>query len=148
MSAARLPRPRRVFLDSSGFLALVNPRDTYHEQARAAWTKLTEEGWHTFTTNFVVGETHALFLTRLGHDRATAFLRQMLGSSTTIVRVSQRDEQQAQAIIFRYADKNFSYTDASSFAVMERLRIGPAFTFDGNFAQYGLAMIGPEGDRL
>jgi len=26
---------------------------------------------------------------------------------------------------------------------MERLRIGPAFTFDRDFAQYGLPMIGP-----
>jgi uncharacterized protein len=145
MTGPLTPRARRVFLDSSGFLALINPRDTYHAQARAAWTKLTEEGWHTFTTNFVVAETHALFLTRLGHDRATAFLRHILQSSTTIVRVSLRDEQQAQLIVFRYDDKNFSYTDASSFAVMERLRIGPAFTFDHNFEQYGREMVGPNG---
>ena len=143
MNAPWTPRPRWVFLDSSGFLALVNPHDAYHQQARAAWTRLTDEQWHTFSTNFVVAETHALFLTRLSHQRAESFLRQILRSSTTIVRVSQRDEQQAQAIIFRYGDKSFSYTDASSFAVMERLRIGPAFTFDRNFAQYGLQVMGP-----
>ncbi len=143
MTEPRTPRPRQVFLDSSGFLALVNPRDTHHTQARAAWERLTKEGWRTFTSNLVVAETHALFLTRLGRDRATAFLRSILQSSTTIVRLSQQDEQHAQDIIFRYDDKNFSYTDASSFAVMERLRIGPAFTFDHNFAQYGLEMIGP-----
>jgi uncharacterized protein len=148
MSAQRLARRGRVFLDSSGFLALVNARDTYHAHARAAWTTLTEERWHTFTTNLVVAEAHALFLTRLGHDRATAFLHQILRSSTTIVRVSQQDEQQAQEIIFRYDDKNFSYTDSTSFAVMERLGIGPAFTFDHNFAQYGLQMIGPRGGTL
>jgi uncharacterized protein len=147
MSAHRLLRPGRVLLDSSGFLALVNPHDAHHDEARAAWTIVTQERWHTFTTNLVVAETHALFLTRLSHDRATAFLRQILQSSTTIVRVSQRDEQQAHAIIFRYDDKHFSYTDASSFAVMERLRIGPAFTFDRNFAQYGLEMIGPPSTR-
>ncbi len=144
MSAARpTPRPRRAFLDSSGFLALVNPHDTYHSEARAAWIMLTQEYWTTFTTNFVVAETHALFLVRLGHDHATAFLRQITRSSTTIVRVSARDEQRAQAIIFQYQDKDFSFTDATSFAVMERLRIGPAFTFDRDFAQYGLPMIGP-----
>ena len=32
----------------------------------------------------------------------------------------------------------------SSFAVMERLRIGEAFTFDRHFAQYGFVMLGPE----
>ncbi len=147
MSALRPPRLRRILLDSSGFLALINPHDAHHQEARAAWTWLARDHWHTFTTNFVVAESHALFLTRLSHHRATAFLRQILAGSTMIVRVSQRDEQQAQAIILRYDDKNFSYTDATSFAVMERLRIGPAFTFDHNFAQYGIEMIGPASSR-
>ncbi len=40
-------------------------------------------------------------------------------------------------------DKRFSYTDASSFAVMERLGIGTAFGFDRDFAQYGFRLIGP-----
>jgi uncharacterized protein len=145
MNASRVPRSGWIFLDSAGFLALVNPRDTHYQEARAAWTRLTEEHWRTFTTNFVVAETHALFLTRLGHDHATAFLHQILKSSTTIVRLSQQDEEQAQTIIDHYDDKNFSYTDATSFAVMKRLRIGPAFTFDHNFEQFGLEMIGPRG---
>jgi predicted nucleic acid-binding protein len=33
-------------------------------------------------------------------------------------------------------------TDAISFAVMERLRIPQAFTFDHNFAQFGWNVLG------
>jgi predicted nucleic acid-binding protein len=130
-------RPRRVFLDSSGYLALVNPNDAYHPQALAAWTLLTDERWHTFTTNFVVAEADALFLARLGHRHATAFLHQSAQRDTVVVRVSSRDELRAQQIVFQYDDKDFSLTDATSFAVMERLRIGTAFSYDHNFAQYG-----------
>jgi predicted nucleic acid-binding protein len=126
-----------VFLDSSGYLALVNPNDTYHPQALAAWTRLTDERWHTFTTNFVVAEAHALFLSRLGHRRATAFLHQSAQRDTIVVRVSSRDELRARQVVFQYDDKDFSLTDATSFAVMERLRIGTAFSYDHNFAQYG-----------
>ena len=61
---------------------------------------------------------------------------------TTVVRVSARDEQRARAIIARYTDKDFSLTDATSFAVMERLGISEAFTLDQNFAQYGWTMLG------
>lgn len=132
---------RRVFLDSSGFLALVNPHDQHHEAARAIWTRLTAERWDTATTNFMVAETHQLFLVRLGHRHATAFLRQFLASSTIVVRVSAQDEQRAHQIIFRYTDKDFSLTDATSFAVMERTGIAQAFSFDQHFAQYGFTIL-------
>ena len=142
MSAPPTPlRTRRVFLDSSGYLALINPHDTHHGEARASWKRLTEEHWTTFTTNFVIAETHALFLVRLGHATATAFLRQFAQSSTTVVRVSVRDEDRGHAIVFQYDDKAFSLTDATSFAVMERLRIMHAFSFDRHFPQYGFALI-------
>ena len=144
IAATGLPGPRRVLLDSSGYLALVNANDTHHLEARTAWARLTEERWHTFTTNFVLAETHALFLARLGRRSASAFLRQFDHSTATLVRVSARDEDRARAIVFQYDDKDFSLTDASSFAVMERLRIGAAFGFDRNFVQFGFPLIGPD----
>lgn len=140
----RPPAPsRRAFLDSSGFLALVNQRDAYHHDAQTIWTRLTEQHWRTFTTNFVIAETHALFLVRLGHAPARAFLRQILQGSTTILRVGQHDEERAHRIIFQYDDKDFSLTDATSFAVMERLNLRSAFTFDRHFGQYGFTVLTP-----
>ncbi len=130
-------------LDSSAYLATINPNDTYHQDARACWSRLNRERWQLFTTNFVVAETHGLFLVRLGHGPALAFLRQLPASTTTIVRVSARDEARGQQIIFQYSDKDFSLTDATSFAVMERLRIGTAFSYDRHFAQYGFALLRP-----
>lgn len=50
-------------------------------------------------------------------------------SNTVIVRVRGSDEERAKQILFRYTDKDFSFADAISFAVMERLKVNPAFTF-------------------
>lgn len=44
--------------------------------------------------------------------------------------VSLADEEKTKQIIRRYTDKPFSYTDAVSFAVMERLGVKEAFAFD------------------
>ena len=97
-----------------------------------------------FTTNFIVAETHALLLRRLGRRVAILFLDEVDHSRMTVVRVSLKDERRAREIITRHDDKDYSLTDAMSFAVMERLRIGEAFTFDRHFAQYGFVVLGSE----
>lgn len=129
---------RRVFLDSSCFLSLINPHDIHHQEARRIWIRLTQERFVTFTTNFVVAETHALFLIRLGHRRATSFLHEIVAANTVIVRLGLKDEEDARSIVFKYDDKDFSLIDAASFVVMERLHIPYVFTFDRNFVQYGI----------
>jgi predicted nucleic acid-binding protein len=47
-------------------------------------------------------------------------------SATTVIRVRAVDEVRARQIIYRYDDKDFSLTDAISFAVMERLHTAPS----------------------
>lgn len=138
-----LSRGWTVFLDSSAYLALVNPHDVFHDEAREILEKLIEEHWRTFTTNFIIAETHALFLARLGHKHATAFLRQFDQSSTAVVRVTVQDEIRARTVVFKYDDKDFSFTDAASFAVMERLGILHALAFDQHFEQYGFITLAP-----
>ena len=51
------------------------------------------------------------------------------------------DEKRAKEIIARYKDKTFSYTDATSFALMERLGLEAAFAFDAHFRQYGFSLL-------
>ncbi len=53
------------------------------------------------------------------------------------------DEAAARAIIYRYEDKEFSLTDALSFAVMDRLHMSTAFTFDRDFERYGFQEADP-----
>jgi len=58
-----------------------------------------------------------------------------------ILRVRASDEERAKQILFQYDDKDFSFADAISFAMMERLDIRLAFTFDRDFAQYGFTVL-------
>lgn len=88
-------------------------------------------------------ESHALILSVLGSHTANTFLRAMAASNTVVIRVRATDELRAQAILYHYEDKTFSYNDALSFAVMERLGIEAAFTFDSDFRQYGLTVLSP-----
>ena len=57
------------------------------------------------------------------------------------MRTRATDETLAKQLIYRYQDKRFSFTDAISFVVMERLGIRLAFTFDRNYSQYGFSQL-------
>jgi len=136
-------RPSRsVFVDSGAFYALSDPKDVNHVAARTIAARLTQERWRSFTTNFVVAETHALVLGRRGRAAAARVLDEIdTGTTRAIIRAEEADERRARAIIRQYADKDFSLTDAISLAVMARLGIGHAFAFDRHFAQYGIALL-------
>jgi uncharacterized protein len=127
----------QVFVDTSAYFAFVNQNDAAHEAAVAAFHRLGRAHDDLFTTNFVLAETHALILRKMGRLLAGAFLHELDASTTHVVRVSVSDERRARMILVQYHDKDFSLTDALSFAVMERLHITLALTFDHHFAQFG-----------
>lgn len=58
-----------------------------------------------------------------------------------VIRARAADEERAKQILFQYTDKDFSFADAISFSVMERLAIRHAFSFDRDFAQYGFTVL-------
>jgi uncharacterized protein len=142
MTGRSVSRPNRVFIDTSAYFALINENDISHEVASEMANRLSVERKHLFTSNFVIAETHALVLSRLGRDTAFRVLTELDRSNTTMVRVSSVDERRAREIIARFTDKSFSLTDATSFAIMDRLKIGQAFSLDDHFAQYGFTLMG------
>jgi predicted nucleic acid-binding protein len=137
----RSAQERSAFVDSSAFLATIDRRDANRADALGLLHKLATGRYRQITTNAIVFECHALVLARMGRDVAEQFLDGLDESATTIVRVTEDDERAAREIIRRYRDKAFSFTDALSFTVIERLGIRYAFTYDRHFAQYGLAVI-------
>ncbi len=61
--------------------------------------------------------------------------------TTSIERILEEDERHARRILDQHDDKTYSYTDATSFAVMERLGLTDVFTFDRHFTQYGFSPL-------
>jgi len=135
----------RVLVDTSAVFALLDRSDVKHAAARRVLTELKQRRTSPLLTNFIVAESHALALSRLGAEIARRWL---LGNVWPIERVTEDDEAKARTIIARFTDKAFSYTDATSFAVMERLGLKVAFAFDPHFRQYGFQVLGtPQAER-
>ncbi|MFN8637665.1 MAG: PIN domain-containing protein [Chloroflexota bacterium] len=134
--------PETVFIDTSGFYAVLDDGDSHHADAVQIFSELSAAGTRLVFTNFVRAEAHALTLNRLGHATANRLLARLQTTAvTTLVRVTEEDESAALQLIARYHDKDFSVTDATSFVVMERLGLHHALSFDDDFRQYGWTLL-------
>jgi predicted nucleic acid-binding protein len=137
---------RRVFVDTGAFVALRNRAEREHEVARATLSALVSERVPLITSNYIFAETYTALLVRTGREEAIEWGRRFhAGEAIELIRVDESLEVEAWSILEAHADKQWSYVDAISFALMEREGIAEAFAFDRHFAQRGLTLI-PVGD--
>src|SRR3989440_9734144 len=118
------------FADTSFWFGLQERRDSRHEQARA----LVERGvGRVVTTNHVVGETWTLLRRRSGHTAAVGFIERLARvARLELVHVDQRLERDAWRWLRGHDEREYSFVDATSFAVMRMRRIREALAFDGD----------------
>ena len=60
----------RLFVDSSGWIALVSARDRHHAEAHERFEAAAAQRRRLITTNLVLAETHRLLLFRAGPQAA------------------------------------------------------------------------------
>lgn len=125
----------RILVDTSGWIAYLRARDPLHPAVREAADRW--EG-RLVTTNFIFDEAITLAMSRADHAFARRVGEYLRDSGVTeLVRVTSDDEEAAWAWFCRDSDKDYSYTDCVSFAVMRRLGIDRAITLDRHFRQAG-----------
>jgi hypothetical protein len=132
---------RELFVDTSGWYPALVRTNSAHPSVSAALRDAVREGRRLVTTNLVVAETHALLLSRVGRDPALAFLRGARQAPTVVVECDPGLEAKALADwIDRYADQDFTLTDAVSVAVMAERGIDTALSLDRHFAVAGFVL--------
>ncbi len=135
---------RGVLVDSSAFLSLEDSDEQTHEATTRAFHELVSSGARLLSTNFVFDESYTLILTQLGRHRAVAWGESFRASKLIeLVRIEEDHEQAAWELIVAFEDKDFSYTDATSFAVAQSLEIDEALSLDRHFREYGRLRVLP-----
>ena len=126
----------RVFIDSGGFLAVMDRNDQFHPAARDIAARLDAIGAPLYTSNYIVDEACTLIRARTTHAKTTKFLQFLRASRIVILRVTPPFEAEAERIFLRYTDKDFSFTDCTSFALIDAKRLNAVLAFDRHFVQY------------
>ncbi len=129
------------FVDTSFWVALRFRRDERHLPARTLW----EQGpGPLVTSNHVVGETWTFLRRRAGHQAAVQFCDAVTALPSLTVRHADEDlEADAWRWLRRHDERPYSFVDATSFALMRRLRLRHALAFDGDFTVAGFVEARP-----
>ena len=131
-----------VFVDTSAWAALADEDDRQHKDAASIFPSLLRTSKGLITSNLVIAESYILILKNLGHKSAVDFLNNINGSPRILKMYSSSEiEMEAEELLKKYADQDFSYTDAVSFAIMKREKINKVFSFDKHFQTMGYLKV-------
>lgn len=124
-----------IFVDTSAWFELWSVSDPNHSAAidfhrrRRTWL---------VTTDFIIDETLTLPKARGLAEKARRICHPVFGGNyADVEHITDGDLLAAADMFCRYSDKDWSFTDCTSFVVIRRLGIRRAFAFDQHFRQFG-----------
>jgi predicted nucleic acid-binding protein len=134
-----------IFVDTGAWFAEFVPNDPDHAAADA-WFLANSEP--LVTTDFVLDELLTLLKIRGEYARALRLGEALRNGSIVQLEWVTRDDFDAAWTVFStFRDKGWSFTDCTSRAVMQRLNIDTAFSFDAHFRQFGDINVVPHPRR-
>ncbi len=127
---------KSVFCDTSGLYAVVEPTDAHHNEAKAAWRALLDDGRPLVTIDYVLVETLAVVQRRSGMAKLHAFARAVSGLIETHF-VDRTLYEAALSEVLLQKRRFLSIVDCASFAFMQRHHVDTFFGFDQHFVERG-----------
>jgi len=121
-----------IFVDSSAWYAAADRGERNNARAK----RMLQSGEPLVTTDHVLIETWLLLRHRLDRAAAERFWENLRAGVAVVEAVTDVDLETAWTIGTSFSDQDFSIVDRTSFAVMQRLGIHRAATFDADFAVF------------
>ncbi len=133
---------RDIFVDTSGFYALLVRRDDRHEDATGVLREARVNQRGFVTTDYVLDETATLLKAR-SHGHLLADFFETLATSK-ICRIEWTDSARFGAVedfFLKHVDHVWSFTDCLSFQIMRASGLREALTKDAHFAEAGFVPL-------
>lgn len=131
----------KLFVDTSAWYAIVDKSDNNHQSALTYRNQIAKK-YQLITSNYILDELYTLLLIHLGYYWTVNFKEKLdFLRESGILEILWIDEKMAEETwtIFEgfNRDKNWSFTDCSSYVLMNKYQITEVFTFDHHFQQMG-----------
>lgn len=135
-------KPARLFIDTWGWLVLADANDPAHQDAVRVRRSHAGSG-SLVTSDYVLDETITRLFSRSTFELARTFCERILAAQTvgllSIENITPDRFHNAWKLRIRYRDKpQISFTDLTSFVVMQELRVHQVLTADSHFTKVRL----------
>ncbi len=131
-----------IFVDTSGFYALVVAQDDAHKKASEILTNAAKVKQSFVTTDYVLDETATLLHARgLSHLVPCIFNTVFNSQACSIVWMDQERFARTQAFFVKHIEHPWSFTDCASFIVMKEMKLSLALSKDKHFKQAGFTPL-------
>lgn len=133
-----------AFADTGFWIALLHPRDRWHQAAIALDQQFQQQQRKIITSEMVLAEFLNFFSKFDPRVRIeTGRMVQKMQTHPNIVVIAQNSQQFIQALELYLArpDKAWSLTDCSSFLLMEKLNLTEVLAHDKHFQQAGFRTL-------
>lgn len=132
---------KHLFVDTSALIALAKTNDDNHQKAASYLRELTDP-FKLVTSDYVLDETATRLRASFGAQKAVFFCEKIFESQLYKIHfIDKKIFRLALEKMKKYADKELSLTDCTSFVLMEKYHITCAFTFDNDFKKAGFEMV-------
>lgn len=132
---------RRVFVDTSAFIACTDQADQFNDDALDLLERLLDSRLPQVTTNYVLAEAYTRIRRKLGHQAAVKFgdgIRKLIADGELqVIYVDAAIDGAAWEIFKKYTDQDFSFVDCTSFAWLRQHPDSEVFAFNDDFLWMG-----------
>ena len=134
-----------IFVDTGGWIAILNRRDQHHQEAVTIFNKLQQQQMRLLTTDYIIDETVTRLRYDTNHSLAVMFLNRVeLLVETGVLTIAEIDRDvfgKAKTLFRQYDSTRLSFTDCTSFVVCHENNIREAFAFDQHFSIMGIHLL-------
>jgi predicted nucleic acid-binding protein len=134
----------QLFVDTSGWACLLDPKQPFHQLAAAIYRSTRQAGQQAVTTNYIIAELVPLMSSRAKIPRVDIidFVDKLKAAAhIRIIHVDDATDDEAWQLLRARQDKEWSLVDCASFVLMKRLGIAEALTTDHHFEQAGFIRL-------
>ena len=134
-----------IFLDTSLLVAYYNADDVNHSDARELVKEMEGRKVSLLTSDYIFDETLTVILVRVGKQKAievcNALLKDIEAENIKLMLVDEEVFRKATEIFTRFVDKEWSFTDCTSYILMKDAGITKGASFDEHFRQFGFEVL-------
>ena len=123
-----------VFIDTSGFFALLVQKDPTHKRAKELLRQLQVNKGYALTSDYVIDETLTLLkMCGVSHLSNTMLTVLEESKALCLAFISEARFNTAKTYYVKHLDQGFSFTDCTSFVLMKELKLARCMTTDMHF---------------